>query len=62
MLEKVGNWNFDIFLFDRLTNGEFASAVPLGFVSQHADLLLSPCRVGLLGSPPPPQLSLGSTC
>lgn len=21
MLEKVGNWNFDIFLFDRLTNG-----------------------------------------
>lgn len=22
MLEKVGNWNFDIFLFDRLTNGE----------------------------------------
>lgn len=22
MLEKVGNWNFDIFLFDRLTNGK----------------------------------------
>lgn len=22
MLEKVGNWNFDIFLFDKLTNGE----------------------------------------
>lgn len=22
MLEKVGSWNFDIFLFDRLTNGE----------------------------------------
>lgn len=26
MLEKVGNWNFDIFLFDRLTNGESAEA------------------------------------
>lgn len=25
MLEKVGNWNFDIFLFDRLTNGEQSS-------------------------------------
>lgn len=23
MLEKVGNWNFDIFLFDRLTNGKW---------------------------------------
>lgn len=22
MLEKVGNWNFDIFLFNKLTNGE----------------------------------------
>lgn len=22
MLKKVGNWNFDIFLFDKLTNGE----------------------------------------
>ena len=22
MLGKVGNWNFDIFLFDRLTNGK----------------------------------------
>lgn len=22
MLDKVGNWNFDIFLFDRLTNGK----------------------------------------
>lgn len=27
MLEKVGNWNFDIFLFDRLTNGEFTFVV-----------------------------------
>lgn len=26
MLEKVANWNFDIFLFDRLTNGESAEA------------------------------------
>lgn len=25
MLSKVGTWNFDIFLFDRLTNGEFFS-------------------------------------
>lgn len=24
MLSKVGTWNFDIFLFDRLTNGETA--------------------------------------
>uniref|UniRef100_A0A8C9FSS1 Phosphodiesterase 7A n=1 Tax=Pavo cristatus TaxID=9049 RepID=A0A8C9FSS1_PAVCR len=29
MLEKVGNWNFDIFLFDRLTNGN--SLVSLTF-------------------------------
>ncbi|XP_011487210.1 high affinity cAMP-specific 3',5'-cyclic phosphodiesterase 7A isoform X2 [Oryzias latipes] len=29
MLEKVGNWNFDIFLFDRLTNGN--SLVTLTF-------------------------------
>ncbi|XP_039610516.1 high affinity cAMP-specific 3',5'-cyclic phosphodiesterase 7A isoform X1 [Polypterus senegalus] len=29
MLEKVGNWNFDIFLFDRLTNGN--SLVSLSF-------------------------------
>ncbi|XP_045146926.1 high affinity cAMP-specific 3',5'-cyclic phosphodiesterase 7A [Echinops telfairi] len=29
MLEKVGNWNFDIFLFDRLTNGN--SLVTLAF-------------------------------
>lgn len=29
MLEKVGNWNFDIFLFDRLTNGESAGAAPI---------------------------------
>lgn len=28
MLEKVGNWNFDIFLFDRLTNGESLEAAP----------------------------------
>lgn len=27
MLEKVGNWNFDIFLFDRLTNGEFTFSI-----------------------------------
>lgn len=25
MLEKVGNWNFDIFLFDRLTNGKWST-------------------------------------
>uniref|UniRef100_A0A8C6ZN51 3',5'-cyclic-AMP phosphodiesterase n=1 Tax=Nothoprocta perdicaria TaxID=30464 RepID=A0A8C6ZN51_NOTPE len=29
MLEKVGNWNFDIFLFDRLTNGN-----AMGFMVQ----------------------------
>ncbi|KAJ6664007.1 hypothetical protein lerEdw1_008961, partial [Lerista edwardsae] len=29
MLEKVGNWNFDVFLFDRLTNGN--SLVSLTF-------------------------------
>lgn len=23
MLDKVGSWNFDIFLFDRLTNGKY---------------------------------------
>lgn len=23
MLERVGSWNFDIFLFDRLTNGKY---------------------------------------
>lgn len=28
MLEKVGNWNFDIFLFDKLTNGEKSNASP----------------------------------
>lgn len=31
MLEKVGNWNFDIFLFDRLTNGESTSATSFVF-------------------------------
>uniref|UniRef100_A0A672Y7H2 Phosphodiesterase n=1 Tax=Sphaeramia orbicularis TaxID=375764 RepID=A0A672Y7H2_9TELE len=29
MLEKVGNWNFDIFLFDKLTNGN--SLITLSF-------------------------------
>lgn len=31
MLEKVGNWNFDIFLFDRLTNGELTSGISFVF-------------------------------
>lgn len=29
MLSKVGTWNFDIFLFDRLTNGEANVLPPL---------------------------------
>ncbi|KAM6900196.1 high affinity 3',5'-cyclic-AMP phosphodiesterase 7A isoform 2-T2 [Xenentodon cancila] len=38
MLEKVGNWNFDIFLFDRLTNGN--SLVTLTFhLLNHYDLV-----------------------
>lgn len=36
MLSKVGTWNFDIFLFDRLTNGKCRVVVPdLPPPSQH---------------------------
>ncbi|MEE6463861.1 hypothetical protein FKM82_006079 [Ascaphus truei] len=35
MLEKVGNWNFDIFLFDRLTNGNSLVTLTFHLLSQH---------------------------
>ncbi|XP_053571056.1 high affinity cAMP-specific 3',5'-cyclic phosphodiesterase 7A isoform X2 [Bombina bombina] len=34
MLEKVGNWNFDIFLFDRLTNGNSLVTLTFHLLSQ----------------------------
>lgn len=55
MLEKVGNWNFDIFLFDRLTNGESPEAAPIHRFANGAtcwrdtDTEVKP--------PPPPLLS-----
>ncbi|KAM9051261.1 high affinity 3',5'-cyclic-AMP phosphodiesterase 7A isoform 2-T7 [Megaptera novaeangliae] len=35
MLEKVGNWNFDIFLFDRLTNGNSLVSLTFHLFSLH---------------------------
>ncbi|XP_068093544.1 high affinity 3',5'-cyclic-AMP phosphodiesterase 7A isoform X1 [Hyperolius riggenbachi] len=35
MLEKVGNWNFDIFLFDRLTNGNSLVTLTFHLLSHH---------------------------
>ncbi|XP_068603903.1 high affinity 3',5'-cyclic-AMP phosphodiesterase 7A [Brachionichthys hirsutus] len=35
MLEKVGNWNFDIFLFDRLTNGNSLITLTLHLLNQY---------------------------
>nr|XP_033790402.1 high affinity cAMP-specific 3',5'-cyclic phosphodiesterase 7A isoform X2 [Geotrypetes seraphini] len=35
MLEKVGNWNFDIFLFDRLTNGNSLVNLTFHLLNQH---------------------------
>ncbi|XP_029447251.1 high affinity cAMP-specific 3',5'-cyclic phosphodiesterase 7A isoform X2 [Rhinatrema bivittatum] len=34
MLEKVGNWNFDIFLFDRLTNGNSLISLTFHLLNQ----------------------------
>ncbi|XP_049420850.1 high affinity cAMP-specific 3',5'-cyclic phosphodiesterase 7A isoform X6 [Epinephelus fuscoguttatus] len=35
MLEKVGNWNFDIFLFDRLTNGNSLITLTFHLLNQY---------------------------
>ncbi|KAL3040499.1 hypothetical protein OYC64_011504 [Pagothenia borchgrevinki] len=35
MLEKVGTWNFDIFLFDRLTNGNSLITLTLHLLNQY---------------------------
>ncbi|XP_056219816.1 high affinity cAMP-specific 3',5'-cyclic phosphodiesterase 7A isoform X1 [Seriola aureovittata] len=35
MLEKVGNWNFDIFLFDRLTNGNGLITLTFHLLNQY---------------------------
>ncbi|XP_018423844.1 PREDICTED: high affinity cAMP-specific 3',5'-cyclic phosphodiesterase 7A isoform X1 [Nanorana parkeri] len=35
MLEKVGNWNFDIFLFDRLTNGNSLVTLTFHLLNHH---------------------------
>ncbi|XP_056290537.1 high affinity cAMP-specific 3',5'-cyclic phosphodiesterase 7A isoform X1 [Pseudoliparis swirei] len=35
MLEKVGNWNFDIFLFDRLTNGNSLISLTFHLLNQY---------------------------
>ncbi|XP_076014336.1 high affinity 3',5'-cyclic-AMP phosphodiesterase 7A isoform X2 [Genypterus blacodes] len=35
MLEKVGNWNFDIFLFDRLTNGNSLITLTCHLLNQY---------------------------
>ncbi|XP_057680256.1 high affinity cAMP-specific 3',5'-cyclic phosphodiesterase 7A isoform X4 [Corythoichthys intestinalis] len=35
MLEKVGNWNFDIFLFDRLTNGNSLITLTFHLLDQY---------------------------
>ncbi|EGW09522.1 High affinity cAMP-specific 3',5'-cyclic phosphodiesterase 7A [Cricetulus griseus] len=35
MLDKVGNWNFDIFLFDRLTNGNSLVSLTFHLFSLH---------------------------
>ncbi|KAM5158390.1 high affinity 3',5'-cyclic-AMP phosphodiesterase 7A isoform 1-T1 [Mantella aurantiaca] len=35
MLEKVGNWNFDIFLFDRLTNGTSLVTLTFHLLNHH---------------------------
>lgn len=35
MLGKVGNWNFDIFLFDRLTNGNSLVSLTFHLFSLH---------------------------
>ncbi|XP_018123535.1 high affinity cAMP-specific 3',5'-cyclic phosphodiesterase 7A isoform X3 [Xenopus laevis] len=35
MLEKVGNWSFDIFLFDRLTNGNSLVTLTFHLLSHH---------------------------
>uniref|UniRef100_A0A8C3S6R5 Phosphodiesterase n=1 Tax=Chelydra serpentina TaxID=8475 RepID=A0A8C3S6R5_CHESE len=41
MLEKVGKWNFDMFLFDRLTNGKFTFTADIQY--KHAVLFLDVC-------------------
>ncbi|XP_017262079.1 high affinity cAMP-specific 3',5'-cyclic phosphodiesterase 7A isoform X4 [Kryptolebias marmoratus] len=35
MLEKVGNWNFDIFLFDKLTNGNSLITLTFHLLNQY---------------------------
>uniref|UniRef100_A0A8C6TJ11 3',5'-cyclic-AMP phosphodiesterase n=1 Tax=Neogobius melanostomus TaxID=47308 RepID=A0A8C6TJ11_9GOBI len=35
MLDKVGNWNFDIFLFDRLTNGNSLITLTFHLLNQY---------------------------
>ncbi|XP_015239867.1 high affinity cAMP-specific 3',5'-cyclic phosphodiesterase 7A isoform X2 [Cyprinodon tularosa] len=35
MLEKVGNWNFDIFLFDKLTNGNSLITLTIHLLNQY---------------------------